>query len=233
MPRVDHRAVAIGLGLLTLAALAVFVAFPRLDLTVSGWFYRPGDGFWMARITWVEGLRNGIWNLSIATFLMSALALFLSAAGHPIGGTGAREAGFIFLLYLLGPILLVNGILKEYWGRARPVDVAEFGGAAAFTPAWLPADQCASNCSFVSGEGSAAAVLALAFLVLAPRAHRALPRWAFAAYAAAGTLLPAAGLALRLATGRHFLSDTVFAVLLVLALALALHRLLFGRRAGR
>ena len=43
MPRVDHRAVAIGLGLLTLAALAVFVAFPRLDLTVSGWFYRPGD----------------------------------------------------------------------------------------------------------------------------------------------------------------------------------------------
>ena len=233
MPRPDHRAAAIGLGLLSLAAGAVFLVFPQVDLVVSGWFYRPGEGFWLARIPWVEALRNGIWNLSIATFLLSAAALVLSAAGRPIGGIGAREAGFIFLLYLLGPVLAVNGILKEHWGRARPVDVVEFGGTAAFTPPWPPADQCASNCSFVSGEGSAAAALALAFLILAPHARRALPRAAFAAYAVAGTTLPAAGLALRLVTGRHFLSDTVFAVLLVLALALALHRLLFGRRAGR
>lgn len=233
MPHVDHRAAAIGLGLLTLAALGGFLVFPRVDLIVSGWFYRPGDGFWLARIPWVEGLRNGIWNLSIATFLLSLLALVLSAAGRPIGGIGAREAGFIFLLYLLGPVLAVNGILKEHWGRARPVDVAEFGGAAAFTPPWLPADQCVSNCSFVSGEGSAAAALALAFLILAPPARRALPRGGFVLYALAGVLLPAAGLALRLVTGRHFLSDTVFAVLLVLAIALALHRLLFPRPGAR
>ena len=38
--------------------------------------------------------------------------------------------------------------------------------------------------------------------------------------------LPVVGLALRVITGRHFLSDTVFAVLLVLALAVGLHRLL-------
>ncbi len=233
MPHLDHRAAATGLGFLTLAALGVFLAFPQVDLIVSGWFYRPGEGFWLARIPWVEALRNGIWNLSIATFLLSILALALSSLGRPIAGVGAREAGFVFLLYLLGPILLVNGILKEHWGRARPVDVVEFGGAAAFTPPWWPADQCVSNCSFVSGEGSAAAALALAFLILAPQARRALPRGGFVLYALAGTALPAAGLALRLVTGRHFLSDTVFAVLLVLAIALALHRLLFRRRAGR
>lgn len=229
----DRRAAAIGLTIVTLGALAFFIAFPRVDLIVSGWFYRPGEGFWLARLPWVEALRNGIWNLSIAVFALSALALVFAAAGRPVPGIGARVVGFVFLLYLLGPVLLVNGVLKEHWGRARPVGVTEFGGTAAFTPPWLPADQCASNCSFVSGEGSAAAALAVAFLVLAPQARRLLSRRAFAAYVLAGVLLPAAGLALRLLTGRHFLSDTVFAVLLVLALALCLHTLLFRRRAGR
>ena len=233
MPPVDHRKPALALAALTLAALAVFAAFPDIDLAVSGWFHRPGEGFWMARLAWVEALRNGVWNLSIAVFALSIVALLLALAGRPIPGIGAREAGFVFLLYLLGPILLVNGILKEHWGRARPVEVAEFGGAAAFTPPWLPADQCASNCSFVSGEGSAATVLALAFLILAPAARRLLPRGGFAIYAVAGVILPAAGLALRVVTGRHFLSDTVFAVLLILALALGLHAALFRRRPGR
>lgn len=229
---IDRRTAAIVLFVLTLGAVAAFAAFPQADLIVSGWFYWPGEGFRLAGRPWIEAVRNGIWNLSIAVFLLSAAALVLAAAGRPVRGAGARPAGFVFLLYLLGPGLLVNGVLKEHWGRARPVDVVEFGGAAAFTPPWLPADQCASNCSFVSGEGSAAAALAVTFLILAPAARRRLPRAGFALYALAGVLLPLAGLGLRIATGRHFLSDTVFAVLLVLALALGLHALLFRRRTG-
>ncbi|MBC7142063.1 MAG: hypothetical protein H5U18_07890, partial [Rhodobacteraceae bacterium] len=70
------------------------------------------------------------------------------------------------------------------------------------------------------------------FLVLAPVARRTLPRAAFGLYAAAGVLLPAAGLALRVMTGRHFLSDTVFAALFVSGIALVLHRLLLTERQG-
>lgn len=230
MPRLDHRKAAIALAVLTLAALGVFSAFPAIDLVVSGWFYREGEGFWLAGNPWIEALRNGIWNLSIAVFAFSILALGFALVRRPLLGVDAREAGFIFLLYLLGPILLVNGVFKSYWGRARPVDVAEFGGLAAFTPPWLPADQCVANCSFVSGEGSAATALLLAFVVLAPDAWRILSRRAFAIYVLAGGILPGAGLALRVMTGRHFLSDTVFAVLLVLALGLGLHRLLLKGR---
>lgn len=230
MPPLDHRKAAIALAVLTLAALGVFSAFPAIDLTVSGWFYREGEGFWLAGNPWIEALRNGIWNLSIAVFAFSILALGFALVRRPLLGVDAREAGFIFLLYLLGPILLVNGVFKSYWGRARPVDVAEFGGLAAFTPPWLPADQCVANCSFVSGEGSAATALLLAFVVLAPDAWRILSRRAFAIYVLAGGILPGAGLALRVMTGRHFLSDTVFAVLLVLALGLGLHRLLLKGR---
>lgn len=233
MPPVDHRRAALALAALTLSSVAVFAAVPGLDLTVSGWFFRPGEGFWIARLPWIGALRDGIWNLSIAAFALSVVALLLAMAGRPVPGFGARPAGFVFLLYLLGPILLVNGILKEHWGRARPADVAEFGGTAAFTPPWLPADQCATNCSFVSGEGSAATALAVVFVILAPRARHLLPGPVFALYTVAGILFPGAGLVLRVVTGRHFLSDTVFAALLVLAIALALHGLLLRGRAGR
>ena len=51
-----------------------------------------------------------------------------------------------------------------------------------------------------------------------------------AAYVVLAVFLPAAGLALRVITGRHFLSDTVFAVLFVLAIALGLHRWLLTER---
>lgn len=230
MPGLDYRKAAITLALLTVAALGLFAAFPEIDLVVSGWFYRAGEGFWLAGNPWIEALRNAIWNLSIAVFAFSILAIVFALFRHPLLGVDARAAGFIFLLYLIGPILLVNGGLKAYWGRARPVDVTEFGGPAAFTPPWLPSDQCLANCSFVSGEGSAATALLLAFIVLSPDAGRLLSRRTFAIYALAGAILPATGLALRIVTGRHFLSDTVFAVLIVLAIGLGLHRILLKGR---
>lgn len=231
MPRIDHRRAALWLAAGFAAALVVFGLWPGLDIRFSALFYRPGQGFWLAGDPWLQGLRELVWNLSIAAVLLSALTLILAAVQRSFTATGARRAGFILLLYLLGPILLVNGVLKQHWGRARPVDIAEFGGAREFTPPWLPADQCASNCSFVSGEGSAAVALAITLVLLAPFVRAALPRALFGAYVALGMVLPAAGILLRVATGRHFLSDTVFAALFVLAIALALHRwLLAGRR---
>ena len=226
MPPTSYRAATIALSVGIAAAFIFFAVFPGVDLSISRWFYRPGEGFWLGKSLLIEILRDAIWWMSILIFAFSLVALIFAALGRQLLGVEAREAAFVFLLYLLGPILLVNGILKEYWGRARPGQVTEFGGTAQFTPAWMPADQCASNCSFVSGEGSAATALAIAFLIFAPEAWRLLPRKGFVIYALAGVLLPSAGLVLRVMTGRHFVSDTVFAVLFVLAIALALHRLL-------
>lgn len=230
MAPIDHRRAALWLALAFVVALAVFVARPDLDLAVSRAFHVPGQGFPLAGDPVLQGLRELIWNLSIGVVLASLVALLLAAIRRPLPWLETRTAGFVFLLYLLGPGLLVNGLLKRYWGRARPADVAEFGGAAAFTPPWLPADQCASNCSFVSGEGSAAVALAVTFLVLAPLAKRHLPGWFLTLYFPCAVILPALGLGLRVATGRHFLSDTIFAALFVLAIALVLHRLLADTR---
>lgn len=232
MPSLDHRKAGLWFATAFVLVLALFAIWPQVDIAVSSWFYRPGAGFWLAEDPWVEGARNIVWNLSILVFVLSAAVLVYDLVRRQAREEKGRIAGFIFLLYLLGPILLVDGILKRFWGRARPATITEFGGDRMFTPPWFPSDQCASNCSFVSGEGSAAAALALSFLVLAPIARRTLPRAAFALYAAAGVILPAAGLALRVMTGRHFLSDSVFAVLIVSAIALVLHRLLLAERRG-
>jgi lipid A 4'-phosphatase len=133
-----------------------------------------------------------------------------------------RAWGFILALYILAPGLLVNAGLKSHWGRARPAAVQEFGGTAQFTPALQPADECLRNCSFVSGEASAAAALAISVAAglyvlrgrMAPVTLRA-GLWAAFAVAVLGSLL-------RLATGRHFLSDVVFAWLLTAGVALVL-----------
>ncbi|WP_181366577.1 phosphatase PAP2 family protein [Albidovulum aquaemixtae] len=230
MTPIDHRKATRRLLLAYGVSLFLFALWPTLDLRVSALFHTEGAGFTLAAVPALHVLRETVWNLSIAMFALSLGALGLAAFGRAIPGFEARTAGFVFLLYLLGPILLVNGLLKRFWGRARPADITEFGGSREFTPPWLPADQCAANCSFVSGEGSAATALLLSLLVLAPALRGFLPPAAFRVYLGLAILLPAMGIALRVATGRHFLSDTVFAVLFVLTIALVLHRLLLTPR---
>ncbi|MEI9804295.1 MAG: hypothetical protein WDN48_07260 [Pseudolabrys sp.] len=62
----------------------------------------------------------------------------------------------------LGPGLAVNVLLKDHWGRPRPIDVTQFGGMDKFVPWWDPRGACPNNCSFVSGD------VAGAFWTIAP-----------------------------------------------------------------
>jgi membrane-associated phospholipid phosphatase len=103
----------------------------------------------------------------------------------------------------LGPGLLVNGTLKEHWGRYRPFDVSEFGGTGPFVAWWDPRGGCPTNCSFVSGDVSGA-MWTIAPAALAP------PQWRAAAYGAALTLTAAMAV-IRVVQGGHFSSDVIFA----------------------
>jgi membrane-associated PAP2 superfamily phosphatase len=129
-----------------------------------------------------------------------------------------RATLFVLATFALGPGLIVNGILKEHWGRARPKTLTEFGGDATFSPVWWISDQCARNCSFVSGEAAGAfCLVALVFLVRKERQP------AMAIF----TLSFAAVVSLtRIAVGAHFLSDVLIAWLLTLGVMIALDRLI-------
>ena len=216
---------------LILVAGAAFSVFPSVDLAFSSLFFRPGEGFPVRSMAWVEAFRNGVWDVVDGMFFVALGGMLATAAlKRKLLGQGARQWSYIVLLYALAPILMANGIFKAHWGRARPFDVVNFGGLHEFTPFWLPTDQCASNCSFVSGEVSGTTTLALAMLVLGPGLARFIGARGQGIWSGVAILLPFVVAAQRLASGGHFLSDVVFAALFTLAIALAILPVLTGRR---
>jgi membrane-associated PAP2 superfamily phosphatase len=71
------------------------------------------------------------------------------------------KAVFILLFLAIGPGLIVNVLLKDQLGRARPRQVTEFGGEHQFTQCWQPGTS-GRNSSFPSGHA------AVAFFSIAP-----------------------------------------------------------------
>lgn len=232
MPFRDMRRTGWGVAVMTALAALVFTLWPEVDLWFSGFFFDPTAGFWLTGSSLLEFWRDTAWNLSIAMFLLAVAGLLLALVRRQLLGVASRIWGFIAALYLTGPILLVNEVLKEHWGRARPAMTDAFGGKEVFSPALIPSDQCATNCSFVSGEGSAAVTFGIAMLALLPVVERRAPRGVALAWRWAAVLIPFATLLQRIATGRHFLSDSVFATLFMLAIGLVLQRLLLVRQPG-
>ena len=209
--------------LLTLAASILFIAWPGLDLEVSSWFYATPGGFWRASDPFYSWMRDLIrWSGHLA--LIAALCIGL--ANLRLGArqkTGWRVWLFGVASGVLGPGLLVNGILKPLVGRARPADLVEFGGSRAFTPAYRIADQCVASCSFTSGEAALVAAVAVPILlVLWPSLGRSGRAWLLGLAA----LYIATGSGLRVAMGRHFLSDVVLSVLFSTTIALILYRVM-------
>ncbi|SIS66030.1 phosphatase PAP2 family protein [Phaeovulum vinaykumarii] len=223
---------AVGLAALTAGLLWVFARWPELDLAATAAFFTPGQGFAWARVPQLVEMRQDIWDIALvplAVALVAGLAGLVLRRGR-VMGVATRLWGFVVLLYLLGPGLLVNALLKAHWGRARPETVAEFGGSARFTPPHLPADQCLSNCSFVSGEAAAVAALAISVHLVLRDAlpdERAVRRIIDLCLA----FLVVAGAGLRVAFGRHFLSDVTLAAVLTALVAAILWAIL--RPAGQ
>jgi lipid A 4'-phosphatase len=194
---------------LVVAATALFLLLPQTDLFISGLFYVPGRGFVLAQWPLVVLVFRAVpWIARGIVMVVVVGAAWLFLTGRPLWRLDRKALLFVAFSTALGPGLLTNTLFKDHWGRARPVQVAEFGGPHEFTSAPLPASQCPTNCSFVSGHAALGfSLVAFAFL-LPPGPPR---RRAIGASLIFGGLV---GL-VRIAQGGHFLSDVVFAGLLV------------------
>ncbi len=146
----------------------VFTVWPEIDLIVSGWFFDPALGFWIADIWLVKFVREFIYGLMAFTLIGSLIMAVLGTLGFRMWNVPVQVWIFITSFFLIGPLWFTNAVLKNNWGRARPANISEFSGGATFTPALRWADECERNCSFVSGEGSGATALAVSMIVLAP-----------------------------------------------------------------
>ena len=217
----DRRAVPL-LIVLSLMAFVAFSLWPGLDLAVTSLFY-DGKVFRIAAYPGVETLRLALWDAAIAMFVFTlAMTITTALLRAPLLGLAVKAWGFITLTFVLGPGVLVNGLLKRHWGRARPADTLNFGGTAQFTPPYQITDQCAANCSFVSGEAAGATVLAMALLLILAGNRARLPGWGFRVGQGIAIAILLFTLWQRVAAGRHFLSDVMLAALFVALIAAVL-----------
>ena len=197
------RMLSILLGLIVLATL-IFRRFPEIDIEASRLFY--DQGFYLSD----QPLWRSIRSLSIVlTKLLVPLlvVLWIIRLWRPKVPQllSFARLGFVSVSLIMGPLLITNLVLKDHWGRARPRSLDIFGGDKDYSLPWSLSDQCVSNCSFISGETSSALWL-LTLIVFLPL------QWHGRAVVAVGlyTLLIST---LRIGFGGHFLSDTIFSIL--------------------
>jgi lipid A 4'-phosphatase len=212
----------------TLGLSVYFVLLPGVDMAVSDLFHDPAGGFVLASDPALKALRkSSSWTMGLVLLGLIALAV----RGWWTGWRSARKALFLVSGLALASGVVVNGLFKSLWGRARPIQIEAFGGEADFTTAWRVSDQCLDNCSFVSGEASSAAWLAAVALVMTPPRWRPVVLPTVLGYAAALSIN-------RLAFGGHFLSDILLSWAITALVLAVLHRLMLhcpvaARRARR
>jgi len=205
----------------------VFGLFPNLDLAISDLFFDHARGEFAPRLATFIFYARELGRCIVGAFVVQAVValvikLFLTQARMLMP---ARAVVLIITTFLLAPGLVANVLLKDHWGRPRPTEVTQFGGTQQFRAWWDPRGECEKNCSFVSGDGSAA-FWTVAPAAVAPPAYRAI------AYAAA--LAFGAGIgSLRVMSGGHFFSDTVFAGVFAFLVVWIVHGLLYRWPATR
>jgi membrane-associated PAP2 superfamily phosphatase len=206
---------------------ALFGVHARGDIDISALFYDPRQHLFVVNAQpWAMHARDAArWliTLILAPACIALVGKLVMPKRRML--VGARAALFLVATMALGPGILANVILKDHWGRVRPIDVTELGGTGRFTAWWDPRGECRDNCSFIAGEPSGA------FWTLAPAAL-APPQWRLLAYGGAVAFGAAIGL-LRIAGGGHFFTDVVFAGVFIYLLIWTTHGLLFRWPATR
>ena len=191
-----------GLVIALAVAAAVGLIFgirPDLDLKLAALFFDPErGGFWRAYDPiYLRARDAAVWLTTLVAMPpVVALVVKFVRPRRPLLIPG-RAVVLMLVTLALAPGVVANLVLKEHWGRPRPIDVAEFGGDEHFRPWWDPRGDCPKNCSFIAGEPSGA-FWTMAGAAVVP------PQWRALAFGVAVGVL-------RMAAGAHFFSDVVFA----------------------
>ena len=193
----------------------LFIRFPQIDIYISSLFYN--NSFYLKDSLYENFFFKSV-PIIVTTLALGSLSVFTYNyfSKKNILGLNKRVILYIILVLALAPGLIVNTTLKENWGRARPVDIVQFGGTKEFTPAFILSDQRGN--SFSSGHGAAAFSL-LGFALLARSRKKV---W----IALALTYGVAVSFA-RIIGGGHFFSDNVTSFFIVYITTYALYGYFF------
>lgn len=206
---------------LTVAVSTVFLIYPQLDIYLASLFADGKNGFPLNQNSFLKALRF-LFNLEVAVLCFTAVWMSIYARfNKELTKTPRQLWDMVVISFLAGPLVLVNMILKSYWGRPRPAHITEFGGTSDFIPPYFMSDQCQSNCSFVSGEGSA---IATAGILLGIATWTTFPKHRKTTVGLL-TIVSFIGISLRYIKGRHFVSDSLLATLFCAILIVIIYQI--------
>lgn len=193
------------LAVLQIAALLLVTGLLEMfdvDRRVAAHFYRPDVGWYLAKAP--------VWAWLYAYGTIPGLVLTLAALAVCLAGFYTQRLRrwrkpclLVVLTTIIAAGLLVNAVLKQYWGRPRPDQTIEFGGNWDYRPIFPPGPP-GKGASFPCGH----CTMGFVFLSLAAfrRRSKLLAVGGVAAGMGLGALLSAA----RIVQGAHFLSDTIW-----------------------
>jgi len=194
----------------------IFIFYPQIDLNAASFFY-DGNSFILKGTAFEVFFFKSV---RVITTFMIVIYVFIIlhylVTKRTIFGISKKVLLYIFLVLSIAPGLIVNSVLKEHMGRARPVDIIQFGGNKEFTPAFIPSNQGGN--SFTSGH--AAAAFSLTGFALLARTRRK-------AWMALALSYGVAVIIARMGAGGHFLSDNITSFFIVFISTHILYKVIF------
>ncbi len=202
----SHLLLYVLLPILVLTALTALIRCFDLDIRVNRLFFDANAGEFPAlhASPWLVVYHYG----SIPGLLLGIGATAMFVASFVWAGCRPfrQRCAFLALALALGPGLIVNGLLKSFWNRPRPCQLAKFGGNADFVHVLdLGVASEHGHESFPSGHAS------MGFYLIAPVFILSRNRWRWSiSFLLLGLSLGFVIGVGRIAQGRHFPSDILW-----------------------
>ena len=204
----------------------LFLVYPGIDRELTNQL-RDETGLIPVASQSVNVTRNMLRNAVVGFYVVVAvLWLVALIRRRRVFNVYPAEWGYLVLCVVTGPLLFVDRFLKDVIGRPRPRMVAEFSDGLPYAKQWdfvgafRPGGVCPTNCSFVSGEVSAAVMVFASLLFISERYRTVLLVAMLLAWAVSGYI--------RFVMMAHFPSDVIFAGLYMVLIAGILHWLMFS-----
>jgi lipid A 4'-phosphatase len=192
------------LQMAVLVLVTILLEMSDVDRRLAAHFYRAGAGWYLSKSPlWVWLYSYGTIPGLILT--LGTLAGWLAGIYMPRLKAWRRPCLLVFLTAIIAAGLMVNAVLKQYWGRPRPSQTTEFGGKWTYRPIFPPGPP-GKGASFPCGH----CTMGFIFLAMAGfrRQSKSLAVSGIVTGVALGVLLSAA----RMAQGAHFLSDAIWSL---------------------
>ncbi len=209
---------------LTLMAVTAALTILNVDLKLAGMLFKPGHGWYLGH--------EQPWQWLYRYGTIPGLVVTLAALVGWFAGKLRRNLSvwrpyclLVVLTTVIASGILVNAVLKQYWGRPRPDQITNFGGQWTYRDVHRPGIPGQGG-SFPCGHCAMGFTLVSLFFVRR--------RSKLIAYAGggAGIVLGGALSMTRIVQGAHFLTDTLWSLGLNLIVAAALYYLVLAIPAG-